>query len=509
MGPSRWLYTVPLRLRSLVRPRRIEQELEEELQFHLERHMEEQIARVMPPEEARRSALRAMDGLARRKEECREMRRWNWLDHLVQDLRYAGRMVRRSPAFTVVAIASLALGIGSNTAIFSLVNAVLLRSLPVSHAEELVLVRPVDGGGFAGNLAYPDYQRLRDRNQIFSGLIASDHLERSDVGIAAAVEAADGEIVSGNYFAVLGVRPLLGRLFTQEDEDAPLVVIGYDFWRRNFAHRPAVGQTIMIDGAACTIGGVAPREFSGESAGYAADFWVPLGLQRRVYPNPDDLKKTRNVSWLDVMGRLRPGATLGQAEANLKVLVSQIHHELGIHAERDYLSPHRSGAGRPGPGIPAGEVFRSVACVDGRGGAGPAGGVHEPRQPADGAVGHAAAGDGDASGDGGEPRTAGAPTAYGEPWRLPRRAARWGWPWRFETRAFCWPWSIAMAGPLRSICAPTGTSLSLPHWRPCLPGSCSDWLRHGGRPGGRRPAACKWGRGSSVMKLDGDWAADW
>jgi predicted permease len=337
MEPSQWFYTIPLRLRSLLRRKNVERELDEELQFHLDRHIEAQIARGLAPEDARRSALRAIGGLGRRKEECRDMRRLNFIDNLIQDLRYAGRMLRKSPAFTVVAISSLALGIGSNTAIFSLVNAVLLRSLPVSHPEQLVLVRPV-GGGFTGNFAYPDYRRLRDQGEVFSGLIASEHLERSDVGVGSEIRSLDGEIVSGNYFLVLGVHPVLGRAFTPDDEAAPVVVIGYEFWRREFAAAPsALGKTMTINGTPCTITGVAPREFFGESSGYSANFWVPLGLQKQVYSNHDDLRNTRNVSWLDVISRLKPGVTMEQADAGMKVLVSQIHTELGIKPDRDYL----------------------------------------------------------------------------------------------------------------------------------------------------------------------------
>lgn len=337
MRPSNWLYTIPLRLRSLFRRGAVEQELDEELQFHLEHHIESRMASGATAEEARQSALRAIDGLARRKAECRDMRRLNFLENLAQDLRYAARMLRKSPAFTTVAILSLALGIGSNTAIFSLLNAVLLRPLPVARPEQLALVRPV-GGGFIGNFAYPDYQRLRDRNSVFPGMIASERMERTDVGLGGAVRPANGEMVSGNYFQVLEVRPLAGSVFTASDENSPMVVIGYELSRREFGAAPAaVGKTLTINGTACTVVGVTPREFSGEAAGYAAEFWAPIGLQSRISSNHDDLRSTRSVSWLDVMGRLKRGRTLAEADANLKVLVAQIHSELGIQPDRDYL----------------------------------------------------------------------------------------------------------------------------------------------------------------------------
>src|SRR5262249_38807131 len=170
-----WFYTLPLRLRSLFRRARVERELDEELQYHLERQIEENLAKGMTAEEARDAALRAMGGVERRKEECRDMRRVRLIEDLIQDLRYGLRTLRKSPGFTAVAALSLALGIGANTAIFSLVDAVLLKTLPVKDPEQLVAIEAFDQGGKRKKIfSYPLFERLRDRSQAFMGVLAAE-----------------------------------------------------------------------------------------------------------------------------------------------------------------------------------------------------------------------------------------------------------------------------------------------------------------------------------------------
>src|SRR5882724_10049248 len=151
MRPDHWIYTVPLRLRSLFRRKAVEAELDEELQFHLQHQIELQIARGVPPEEARHAAMRVVGGLPQIKEECRDMRKVNLVENLMRDLRYAGRTFKRSPGFTAIAVLSLALGIGANPAIFSLIDAVLLKSLPVTRPQELTVLTPVSREGKRGS----------------------------------------------------------------------------------------------------------------------------------------------------------------------------------------------------------------------------------------------------------------------------------------------------------------------------------------------------------------------
>src|SRR5437667_7401530 len=173
-----WYYTVPLRLRSLFQRRRVERELEEEMEYYVERRIQEEIARGLTPEEARHLALR---GLEQRKEECRDMRRVGFVENLVQDLRYAGRMLHKTPAFTAIAAMSLALGIGASTAMFSITDALMLRKLPVRNPEQLVTLNLPGDQGMEPFFPYPEFQTMRALTQFFSDVTAVCPLDRSNV----------------------------------------------------------------------------------------------------------------------------------------------------------------------------------------------------------------------------------------------------------------------------------------------------------------------------------------
>jgi len=253
----------------------------------------------------------------------------------LQDLRYALRLLRKSPGFTLVAVLSLALGIGANTSIFSLVNATLLSELPVAEPDELVSVYSGVPGSPYSTASYPDYAEFRDQNRVFEGLACFG-------GIAASLSDRDqtdqiaGLIVSGNYFDVLGVRAAIGRTFSAEEDSAPdahpVVVIGHGLWQRKYGgDRNVIGQQITLNGRDFTVIGVAPAGFNGISPGATRDIFVPMMMQALMRPprggysgemNPD-LLKVRGNRWLWMVGRLKPGATIEQAHAEISVIVKQ------------------------------------------------------------------------------------------------------------------------------------------------------------------------------------------
>ena len=324
MRLEHWFYIAPLRLRSLFRRAQVDQELDEELRYHLERQTEENIAKGMTPEEARYAALRALGGIEQRKEECRDMRRVNLIENTLQDLRYAGRTLRRSPVFTAVAILSLALGIGANTAIFQLLDAVRLRSLPVAKPQELAEVR-VSGGhppagisrGINSEITNPLWERIREHQEAFSGIFAWGDGEFA-VGQGAEARRVNGLWVSGDFFSALGVAPIRGRLFTAADDRRGCgpegVVISHAFWQGYFGGQDsAIGNTLAVGEKTFTVIGVTPPEFFGLEVGKSFDVALPICSRAGVLDRSD-------FWWLVVMGRLKPGWTLARASESLNII---------------------------------------------------------------------------------------------------------------------------------------------------------------------------------------------
>jgi len=212
---QRWIYTLPLRLRSLFRRDAVEQELDEELRYHLERKTEEYIASGLTPDEARHAAMRAMDGIEQQKEHCRDTRKVNWLEDFWQDLRYGTRMLRRSPGFTAIVIVTLALGIGANTAIFSVVDAILLKPLPFTDPKSLVIVweSTVQNASTHNTVSPPNFLDWQSQNRVFSGMSYISDLGRNLTGNGEP-EQLIVQYVSVNFFSVLGVTPIIGPGFT-------------------------------------------------------------------------------------------------------------------------------------------------------------------------------------------------------------------------------------------------------------------------------------------------------
>jgi putative ABC transport system permease protein len=321
-----------------------EAELIDELSAHLDDLFEELRGQGTPPEDARRAALAALAeadlaGGLRRLRQARapepvalgEERRGpgRAVSNLRQDLRYAARMLRKSPGFTAAAVLTLALGIGANTAIFSLVNAVLLQSLPVADPARLVHVSYENAV-----VSYPEYRDLRDQNTLFDGLAAWGGITAS-LSTGGETDLATGVIVTGNYFDVLGVRPALGRLLAPSDDVTPgahpVAVVSHGFWRRRFNARPdVVGTEVRLNGHRFTIVGVTANGFNGAELGAVRDLYVPMMMQAIVRPpragysgemNPDLLGNSTN-RWLRGVGRLKPGVAPEQAASALSLLAA-------------------------------------------------------------------------------------------------------------------------------------------------------------------------------------------
>jgi macrolide transport system ATP-binding/permease protein len=250
---------------------------------------------------------------------------------LWQDLRYGVRMMVKQPGFTLIAVLTLALGIGANGVIFSLVNALLLRPLPVDRPQELAAVFTSDfsSGDFGGS-SYPDYADFRARNQSFAGLVSYQPQPLS-LNIDGTNERAFGEIVSGNYFTVLGLKPTLGRGFLPEEEQkpgaAPVAVISHKLWQTRFGGDPAtVGRSVKLNGQPFTIVGVAPENYAGLIRGIAVDWWVPAMMVDQLVPGSRNLTERGNRGLL-IMGRLKPGVTVTQAQAEFNNIAAQLYKE--------------------------------------------------------------------------------------------------------------------------------------------------------------------------------------
>ena len=324
----RWLHKFPLRLRSLFKRGRVELELSNEVRFHLEKLIEEKLAEGLGAEDARYAALRELGGVEQIKEECRDTRRVNYIESLLQDARYGLRMLRRNPGFAAVALLSLALGIGANAAIFQLLDAVRLRMLPVDNPQQLAEVHLTNRRGRQGSffnwhsmLTYAIWEQLRANHEPFSGVVAwaPDDLNLAPRG---EVHLVRGIWVSGDFFNVLGVHPLLGRTFTNADDQRGCgagagAVVSYSFWQRELGgDAAALGRKLTIDYHPVQVLGVTPANFFGLDVGHSFDVALPICSQPAL-GGEDNYLDTPHDWWLTVMGRLKPGWTFEKATAYL------------------------------------------------------------------------------------------------------------------------------------------------------------------------------------------------
>ncbi len=250
---------------------------------------------------------------------------------LWKDIRFAWRTLAKSPIFTLIAVLSIAFGIGANTAIFTLVDQIILKSLPVKDPEQLVLIH--SRGDHYGNnrgsdaLSYPMYTDFRDKTSVFDGVLCR-FMTHLSVTAGNTTERVTGELVSGNYFEVLGVPAALGRTFTPDDDKTPgghpLAILSYGYWQNRFGgDRSVIGKQIKVNGFPMTIIGVTPAGFDGTDPGISPDIRVPMMMKAQMTPGWDDMKDRRS-RWVNVFARLKPGVSVAQAGAQVQTLFHQI-----------------------------------------------------------------------------------------------------------------------------------------------------------------------------------------
>jgi macrolide transport system ATP-binding/permease protein len=318
------------RLRATVFRARLDDELDEEIRGHIEMQAEEFVRQGMTPEDARLAARRAFGGVEQIKERYRDRRGIPAVESLARDLRYSVRLLGRTPGFAVIAILTLAIGIGATTAIFTVLNRALLQALPVADPDRLVALNNTSPNRILPTFSYANYEDLRDRTRAFSGLIAYRYapLSVSHDGIN---ERLWGYLVTGNYFDVVGIRPALGRLIAPSDDEArgahPIVVVSYKFWQQRMGSaRDILGRTLLANGRSYTIVGVTPPGFFGTDVVSAPDLFFPMAMLGEIETGPtwfDD----RGVEILFVVGRLRDEVSREQAAADVTALALQLEQE--------------------------------------------------------------------------------------------------------------------------------------------------------------------------------------
>jgi predicted permease len=335
----------------LSRRGRFNREMEEEIRIHLEMKVKENLAAGMSPEEARCDALRRFGNRTLAYQDSQEVWMFRSFETVLQDLRYALRMLKKNRGFTVAVVLSLALGIGANTAIFSLIDAVMLKNLPVSDPQELVLMSWASkkwphqfesnysgswgkdelGRETGSSFSYPVFKDLQEHNHVFSDVLAFYDFGNVNLVDKGRPGLASAQLVSGNYYSALGVHAAAGRTIEPTDDQLPgnpVAMISYGYWRRRFGLDPSiVGSQVEVSNVPFTIIGVTPPEFFGLQPGQSVDLFMPIALQMRLNPDWSSFGKSifgaGDLWWVRLMGRLKPGVTERQAGADLDVILRQ------------------------------------------------------------------------------------------------------------------------------------------------------------------------------------------
>jgi predicted permease len=325
------------RIRMLLHRDQFQADLDEEMRLHLDLREQEQCEAGLSRHAAHQAAYRKFGNPTAIKEKSHMTWGWDWLEDFFEDIRYGFRSMLRSPALTAVALLSLALGIGANTAIFSFLDAVMLRSLPVRDPSQLVLLGKGDDYGMTDDYgsttlySYPFYRQTQQKNAVFSdfaAILSTPNRVHGTIDGRDEVEERHVQLVSGTYFPTLGVQPALGRALTDDDDntegDHPVAVVSYAWWKRALAgDRAVLNRKVKLGTTIFNVVGVAPPEFFGTTVGEAPDIWVPISMMKSVPPGRNGYKDDFYQSML-LMGRLKPGVSKEQATSNVNVLYQQI-----------------------------------------------------------------------------------------------------------------------------------------------------------------------------------------
>src|SRR5438445_3601726 len=319
------------RLLGLFRKSRRNAEMAEEIQAHVDLLTERNIAAGMLPHEARNAALRQFGGVEQIKEAAREQRVWRWADEFVQDVRFGARMLFRNPGFSLLAILCLTLGIGTNAAVFSWIEGILIRPYPlVPHQGRMFALAGTTRGAERGGLSYPDFVDLQKNSTLFESFII-DRIVGTTLSVGDRAERASGGLVSANYFDALGVQPMLGRGFRPEEGTGrnahPVTVISYLTWKDRYKNDPEiVGKMQYLNGVQHTIIGVAPEKFHGTFIGYSFNFWVPTSMQE-AFDSTGYKMEDRGARWIEGYAFLKPGVTRQQAQAELDSIAQRLEND--------------------------------------------------------------------------------------------------------------------------------------------------------------------------------------
>ncbi|PYI92100.1 MAG: hypothetical protein DME97_11685, partial [Verrucomicrobia bacterium] len=322
----------------LFEKRKRDEQMRDEMQTHLELLTQRKIAEGMEPGAARTAALREFGGLEQIKEAAREQRVWLSADQFWQDLRFGARMLLRTPGFSALAILCLTLGIGTNAAVFSWIEGILIRPYPlVAHQDRMFALNATTRGapGYTG-LSYPEFLDFEKNSTLFESFIV-DRIMGTTLSVGDRAERATGGIVSANYFDALGVQPILGRGFRPEEGTGrnahPVTVISYRTWQDRYGGDPnIIGRTQILNGLQHTIIGVAPEKFHGTFIGYSFSFWVPTSMQE-TFDTTGYKLEDRGARWIEGYAFLKPGVTRQQGDAEL--------HAISQRLEKDYPETNR------------------------------------------------------------------------------------------------------------------------------------------------------------------------